>query len=257
MISLYFIVLAAAGWMSYKKDLLTLAGAAGMTVIGITIILAFGLPGLAIIFVFFISSSLIGSALKTSHKFEKPKRTIWQVAANGGIPFIAAVLFLLHPSQVWYGVFIGGIVEAASDTWASEIGKTSRERPFHFRLKRRVTGGLSGAVTIRGTTASVIGSFAIALISAVWLSSIGMNHFLFYIILFTAAGYLGNLLDTFLGAWLQAQYYCRKCSSYTDQPVHCNMKTEWQHGYYWMTNGFVNFLSSLFGGLLGALVMLL
>ncbi|MFC7393342.1 DUF92 domain-containing protein [Scopulibacillus cellulosilyticus] len=253
----YIIVLLLAGWLSYKKELLTLDGALGMAVIGIVILQAFGLPGLMIIFVFFISSSLIGHFLKNNKKVEKPKRTIWQVTANGGIPFLAAFIYIIFPSPIWYGVFVGAIAEAASDTWASEIGKTSREIPYHFRLRKRVNKGLSGAITKKGTLAAVFGAFLIAILSAVWLSYEGMSGFLLITILITAAGYLGNLLDTCLGAWLQAQYVCHECGKYTDNQFHCGKNTERQHGYGWMTNGAVNFISVLFGGLLGGLVMFL
>jgi len=65
----------------------------------------------------------------------------------------------------------------------------------------------------------------------------------------TVAGLLGSLFDSYLGASIQAIYYCPACDKETEQhPFHqCDVKTHQIRGYHWLNNDMVNFLASLFG----------
>ena len=52
---------------------------------------------------------------------------------------------------------------ANSDTWASEIGSMSKGKPISVKTFKRAERGTSGAVSLLGTFAAVVGSFLIAL----------------------------------------------------------------------------------------------
>lgn len=220
-------------------------------VIGLVIGHTYGFRGLFVLGGFFISSSI------WSHLFQKAKHGIqerlaktsirdWQqVLANGGPAALFALLFSLTGNDVWTFAYVASIAAANSDTWASEIGPLSHKMPFSVRTFRRVSKGTSGAVSLIGTVAAIAGAAFISLISMVMLDD--MNASLF--ILITASGFLGNLLDTLLGAFVQLDYRCRVCEIQTESTVHCGQQTQRTKGY-WMNNEFVNALSSLLAGLI-------
>jgi uncharacterized membrane protein len=59
----------------------------------------------------------------------------------------------------------------------------------------------------------------------------------------------GALVDSVLGATLQASYWCPMCEVLTEDTAHpnCGSKTELRKGYAWMTNDTVNALATLSG----------
>ena len=69
------------------------------------------------------------------------------------------------------------------------------------------------------------------------------------------AGMAGALVDSLLGATLQAVYMCPRCEVLTEVPVHprCGMQATNQRGLPWMTNDMVNLLATLAGAAIGQL----
>jgi uncharacterized membrane protein len=67
---------------------------------------------------------------------------------------------------------------------------------------------------------------------------------------FAAAGFFGNVIDTFLGAYFQSEYECPNCGIHTEKRFHCGKNTILKKGHPVFNNETVNFLSSLLGGLL-------
>jgi uncharacterized membrane protein len=63
------------------------------------------------------------------------------------------------------------------------------------------------------------------------------------------AGLGGSLFDSFLGATVQAIYWCPSCEKETERyPAHvCGNQTQWLRGWRWLDNDLVNALSVTVG----------
>jgi len=255
------ILLIITGGFSVHKRWLTLAGAFTMVIMGDVIEYAFHVAGIVAIFLFFILSNLITLVIQLKQqpiKFTSEPRTLSQVLANGGGPMLAALGQIVFPSLFWLGFYLVSIAEATADTWASEVGSKLGRAPFHLRLNRRVPKGLSGAMTRIGSLAGFIGSLTIALYSLLLLEHWSLKNVLIVVWMITLFGWLGQFIDTILGAYVQARYRCEVCATYTDKRVHCcGQPTRLAGGWRWMTNSVVNGLSSLFAGLIGGSAFLL
>ncbi len=242
----FIFAIALLGWRTRN---LRFSGALMSVVIGLFISYAYGVRGLFVLGAFFLSSSI------WSHLFKKAKLGIeerlaktsirdWQqVLANGGPAALFAFLFTMTGNDVWTLAFVAAIAGANADTWASEIGPLSRKQPFSVRTFRRVPKGTSGAVSTMGTIAALFGAAFISLVSMLVLEE--MDTPLFWLII--VSGFLGNLTDTVLGAYIQLEYQCRACGIQTESTCHCGQPTDRTKGY-WMNNELVNALSSLIAG---------
>ncbi len=64
-----------------------------------------------------------------------------------------------------------------------------------------------------------------------------------------SSGLSGSLLDSYLGATVQAMYYCPHCHKETERRVHsCGTATQLLRGLPWLDNDGVNFLTTVAGG---------
>ncbi|MBE0684909.1 MAG: DUF92 domain-containing protein, partial [Anaerolineaceae bacterium] len=114
--------------------------------------------------------------------------------------------------------------------------------------------GASGGVTTLGTFAAFFASLFIAILAIlfwpvflqkpsnaeIWTTLIGIS----------AAGVFGSLVDSFLGATVQAIYFCPGCEKETEKhPLHsCGRKTEILRGWKWFNNDVVNTFCAFMGG---------
>jgi uncharacterized protein (TIGR00297 family) len=205
---------AAASALVLWRGSLDAGGAAVGTVVG-TLIFACGGPLFwVVLMAFFISSTGLGytgrSAKKDLEQIHQKggRRDLVQVLANGGIGMIAAVLFRLTSDPAWAAAFAVSFASSNADTWAGEIGVLSRRAPVSLLGFRSVRRGVSGGVSALGTAASLGGALFIAVIFAALSIPLGIfpGAFLRLAAFITAAGFTGALLDSLLGATLQAQY---------------------------------------------------
>jgi uncharacterized protein (TIGR00297 family) len=248
------ILLATA---AYVRKKLSRSGAVAACFVGGVIAIGFDLFGLLLLGIFFISSTILGS-LKTDNKesdiVEKgDQRDAIQVLANGGVASLLALIYLIYPSPILISGFVASLAAANSDTWASEIGPYSKNRPFHIINRTRVAVGTSGAITALGCAAAFAGSFLIVVFSIFfWWDDHYNSHIL--LIVLTLAGFIGNVIDTILGAMWQVVYRCPICSIETEQKVHCERKTIRVKGSDWVDNDMVNVGCTIFAALLGILI---
>ncbi|GAE24766.1 hypothetical protein JCM9140_718 [Halalkalibacter wakoensis JCM 9140] len=253
MIILLIIGILLIAYFAYAKKKLTLDGAIAAIVVGILIVFGFGLNGLAVLGLFFFSSTIIGS-VKSANDGEVVQkghqRDAIQVLANGGTAAFVALLYSLYPADFLLFGFIASLAAANSDTWASEIGALSRQRPYHLVKRQRVSVGTSGAITIIGTVAALIGSLVLVGFSQLLWPSISLS----VLMLLTMAGFLGNMFDTIIGGIWQVVYRCSNCGIETERVVHCDERTFQIKGVKWVNNDFVNVGCTIFAAVLGMVI---
>lgn len=215
----------------------------------------FGLGGFAwavILLTFFVSSSGLSKLFKKKKQdlekyYEKgSQRDAGQVLANGFVAGLFVVLHVFFPDSwvPWTG-FAAALAAANADTWATELGVLDKRSPVLITTGKPVKKGTSGAVSMIGTIAALLGSALMAIMS--WFFMPG-DLFLFngwWIILIAIAGLLGCMVDSLFGALEQAIYFCESCGRETEQfPDHeCGTKTTFLRGWTWLDNDWVNLIS--------------
>ena len=250
-----FILATGVAFAAYRVHSLNKSGALAAALVGTIIFGMGGWQWAILLLTFFITSSGLSRAFKKrkqglSEKFSKgSQRDAGQVFGNGGLATLFAALHAVYPESIlpWIG-FAASLAAVNADTWGTEVGVLNPTPPRMITdLRRRVEKGTSGGISLWGTFASLLGSSIIAL-PAVLLSSVGslgISHFL----LITAAGLTGSLFDSFLGATVQAMYYCPTDQKETEKhPIHtCGAQTIHIRGWEWLNNDWVNFACGAFG----------
>ncbi|WVZ71348.1 hypothetical protein U9M48_019941 [Paspalum notatum var. saurae] len=215
-----------------RRSLDASGGAAGFVVMAVHI--ACGYRYGALLLAFFFSSSKvtkIGEDRKRSveEDFKEGGQRNWiQVLANSTVATILVVIFALisggqdqcldsNSSKVITGI-IGGIIGhyccCNGDTWSSEIGVLSNEQPRLITTLKPVRKGTNGGVTLQGLLAATGGGLIIGLafvIVGLFTAECSSNMALRQLLVLpisAAAGLLGSLIDSLLGATLQFSGYC-------------------------------------------------
>jgi len=179
----------------------------------------------------------------TEDLFEKSSTRDWaQVFANGGVAGMLVVVSSILPDYDWYPLYLGSLAAVTADTWGTEIGLLSPEKPFLLTTLKPVSPGLSGGITFLGLAGGIVGSLLIGLSGLPWLSGAVL---LPWILL---AGLTGSLLDSFLGATVQGSYRCPVCGKTTERRQHCNRQPTFRiRGIGWINNDGVNWGCAITG----------
>jgi uncharacterized protein (TIGR00297 family) len=247
------------GLLAYRRHSLSRSGIVGATITGTTINGMGGWGWGATLIFFFVSSSLL-SHFRTrdkeqtaADKFSKgSQRDLAQVAANGGIATLLALSHGLSKApalrESLQAGFVGALATATADTWATELGVLSAERPRLITTGKPTTPGTSGGITLLGSGAAAMGALALSVVF--WLLQRGRRARLSLPCIGLSSGLLGSLVDSFLGASVQAMYYCPACDKETERWLHnCGTRTRLLRGRVWMNNDVVNFLATACGAL--------
>jgi uncharacterized protein (TIGR00297 family) len=257
-----FILALVISLAAKRAHSLSGSGAAAATALGTVIFGLGGFPWAVIMMVFFITSSALSRLFGKrkaglNEKFSKgSERDAAQVLANGGIAGVFALLHVFFPDAplIWLG-FCGALAAANADTWATELGVLSRSGAVLITTGRVVERGTSGGVSWFGTLAAFSGALVVALFSTFFWSWVtGLPDALGAAILRTlglaAAGLLGSLVDSLIGATIQAIYHCPTCQKETERhPLHtCGTPTTLMRGLPWLDNDWVNIGCTVVGG---------
>ncbi|MBN1896032.1 DUF92 domain-containing protein [bacterium] len=249
--------------LSFRLKFLSASGAAGTFILATLVFGIGGWPWAVPILVFFISSSLLSKIGKSRKKrfdliYEKSStRDIGQVFANGGVAGLLVMLNGLAPDPAWYLAYLGAVAAVNADTWATELGTFSASRPWMVTNFKRVAHGTSGAVSPLGLLSAFAASAIIVysgFLSNPQAFAAGWKNPLIGLIILS--GFLATLVDSLLGATIQAQYRCPSCGKITEKKKHCGGKTTvLASGSRFVDNDRVNLACSAAGALLVILLM--
>jgi uncharacterized protein (TIGR00297 family) len=202
-LSLLTASLMSAGSLLTRK--ISLGGALTGGLITFLLLLAFGIPGLTMIFVFFT----LGTAASVWRKRDKRalgleeknegKRNHVNVVSNAGVALVctSAALLLSDFKQVPEVMMAASFSSALSDTFSSELGNVYGSRFVNIRTFSAGKRGDDGVISLEGSLFGLGGSLLAALAYSLSVDDFGV----FWLVSFT--GMAGNLSDSWLGAVFQ------------------------------------------------------
>ncbi|RLF04347.1 MAG: DUF92 domain-containing protein [Thermoprotei archaeon] len=261
-IALGLAISAVMALLARKYRALTIGGLIAALAIAAAL-LASSWENFTLMVLFFSSSSMLtyvgyGEKRRRGAAEREGGRSFSQVACSGGIPaFLSMLLAAPNVSGELHSAVVlavaATIAFANSDTWAVEIGALSKRSPRLITNPRvRVPHGVSGGVTLRGELGAAMGAALIAGSSALLLaaskalggawSTLNVNPLRLAGAVF-ALGWLGEVLDSLVGATLQVKYMCPKCGVLCDREVHvCGTRAVRAGGFKWVRNELVNLI---------------
>ena len=271
-----WLVAMGIAYGAYRARSLNVSGAIAAGILG-TIVLGLGGAAWALVLLtFFITSSFLSNIFRmrkadVNQHFEKGgQRDAGQVLANGGMAGLFALIYFVIQQidatnrilpLLWIG-FAASLAGANADTWATELGVLDRCQPVLLRTFKKVPVGTSGAVSLMGSLAALSGSALIGGMAVLtsrfgWAPQTNIPLWVVFLSI-SSAGVVGALVDSFLGATLQAVYFCENCQKETERHAlhYCGTCTTLKRGLPWMNNDWVNTACTLSAGLAGILIIL-
>jgi uncharacterized protein (TIGR00297 family) len=245
----------------------TAGGAVAGFLVGAGILAFGGWLSWVLLMVFFGSSSVL-SRLDSSRSEELEalhekgsRRDHVQVLANGGVGLLMSVAYAATDMPTFLIAVAVSFAAANADTWASEIGVHASTRPVSILTGRPLPRGTSGGVTLLGFAASAAGS---ALIAGVFTIGYGFLagwswRLMAVVLVVTAGGFLGSVIDSVLGATVQAQYADRETGAATERrhgPA-SDTRNTLTRGFPAVTNDVVNAVSCVLATAAAATVYIL
>jgi uncharacterized protein (TIGR00297 family) len=235
--------------IAYKLRALSLSGAIAAAIVGFCHAGFAGAIGTVALLTFFGTSTLLsrlGKKRKAQLHFEKGgERDAGQVFANGGIASLCAVLSYWYP-LVFLPAMLGALAAANADTWATEIGSLLGGKPRRITNFQPTHPGESGAISVPGTLAALIGALLLGVVA------LGFGHPITMLVAITLGGFIGALADSLLGATLQVQYEDPQTKKRIEQPLGPRVQ-----GISGFGNDVVNTLATLTGAIISAIVAFL
>ncbi len=235
---------------------LTFGGALAAFLVGFfpTWILGFG--ALFSLLFFFIATAILGKISKRLRRVDVEKihqktgrRDMVQVFANGLMALLAALLFTCRQNPAYIIMFGAAVGEAASDSFASEVGILSKRPPVSILTGRPMDRGLSGAISALGLVAALMGALLVAIVVSSGYFEVGARAFRAASII-TVAALFGCLLDSVLGITLQAHYWDEVTKRITEKPRIDGRVLPLERGVRWIDNDMVNFIANISSALL-------
>jgi uncharacterized membrane protein len=146
-------------------------------------------------------------------------------------------------------MFGAAVGEAASDSFASEVGILSKHRPVSILTGRPMDRGLSGAISALGLVAALMGALLVAIVVSSSYFEVGARAVQAASII-TVTSLFGCLLDSVLGITLQAHYWDDVAKRITEKPMINGRALPLERGVRWIDNDMVNLISNISSALL-------
>lgn len=252
-IAVALLAAAAIAAVAHRRRLLDSGGAVAATLLGPALVAAGGWWLGAILIAFFLSAALL-----PEHGDGAPRRSWRQVLANGEPALLFATVYQLTGREALLIGAAATIAATTADTWATEIGRAIGGVPWSVRSRERVPAGTSGAVSGAGTLATIAGAIFIALTA--WLlrsiSPVEGHPTVSAAIAIGVAGALGSVIDSILGATLQARFACALCGHRSESPApHLpGHRMSPASGVSWLTNSAVNLAAAMTAGIVATML---
>ena len=179
----------------------TTSGAVAGALVCFALLVGAGPNGFVALFVVFLltwAATRLGYARKQALGTAEPRsgRNAAQVVANLGVAAVCALIYVTARRDPRLLVAVGAaLAEAAADTVSSEIGQAVAGIPRLVTNWKPAPSGTDGAITLAGSAAGVAAAIAVSLTS---VSGLGWHAQIC-----AAAGILGMIADSFLGATLE------------------------------------------------------
>ena len=190
---------------SIRHRKLTTTAAVTGGIMGFLIFIAAGWTGIAFLALFF----LLGTFATSWNRKQKEtagmaqevggQRKTGQVLANAGVGGLLGLLALFFPQEkdLFTLLMAGAFSSATADTLSSELGTVYGKKFYNILTFKKDQKGLDGVISLEGTLFGLAGSLLIAVIYSI---SYGLDERFIWI---AAAGTIGNLSDSVLGATLE------------------------------------------------------
>lgn len=193
-------------------------------------------------YIFIFVVGVIRRLIRRTNENKKRKisqRNIKQILINGGIGTILIVIYGLTNN---YAFLISTIVSIGGnfvDSVSSDVGTLSRHRPYDFLKRKFVETGISGGMSVLGTTSALLTSAAMGLFAVVIPTGNVMNGCIAAMLIFTQ-----TLIDSALGSLVQVKYYDEKHKILTEKKSTNDAENKCYSGIRWIDNNMVNLISS-------------
>jgi uncharacterized protein (TIGR00297 family) len=203
-VGIFILLLIVATAFSVIKKKLTIPAIVVANLLAIIIFIATGLNGVALLGTFFILGIAATAWNRNITGFsiyrEDEQRDVLQVLANGGMACIIAILSYLFPDYepIFLLMIACTFSSAAADTVSSELGTIYGKRFYNIITMQKDLKGENGVISMEGTVSGIAASVIVAVIYLVMVETDATHFFII-----VAAGTIGNLSDSVLGASLE------------------------------------------------------
>lgn len=141
---------------------------------------------------------------------KKGERSVLNLMGVGVIPAAIAIVYAVTGSQqdLLAVAFLSALAVSTSDTVASETGIWAKKTYMITTLKQ-IEPGPNGGVSLYGFGTSLLGTLLFALVAYVLIFQ-RFDLSILYALVIVAAGMVGNIMDSILGAVLENPGYIGK-----------------------------------------------
>ncbi len=146
-----------------------------------------GWTALGVIVLFFVLGESVTRWARLQRGPKHEVRGIGNIIGNAGVAVLA--LALQQPLA-----FFAAMACALSDTFSSEIGMLSKEKPFDILSGKTIQTGKNGGVSMLGEGVALLGAAIIAMVYWIAFQNVSGT------ILVLVSGFLGQVADSVLGS---------------------------------------------------------
>ena len=199
------LTLATGSFLLNRWNILSRAGSLSAYLLGVYFLIIPGFIWIIPVLLFFISSVLFTNlnTRLTNKSRGLNRRNAWQVFANIIWALICSAIFLVTGNEVFIYFFIVLLAAVTADTWASELGPVINKRSFSVADFKMHPAGITGGISLGGTTAALVAS---VLISATSFYLFFGEYQAVKITVLSVSGFLACFADTLLGAFAEKKF---------------------------------------------------